>query len=67
MARRDFSNYLRSCITHLHFKPCLEDLDVSMRTAIKSDGIEYCEYMLLYTNDVLVVSANAEIILTDKI
>ena len=40
-AGRDFRNHLRSCMSHLHFKPCLADLDVWMRPAIKLDGMEY--------------------------
>ena len=27
-AGRDFRNHLRSCMTHLNFKPCLADSDV---------------------------------------
>ena len=66
-AGRDFRNHLRSCMTHLNFKPCLADPDVWMRPAIKSDGNEYYEYVLLYTDDALVVSENAESILRNEI
>ena len=62
-AGRDFRNHLRSCMSHLNFKPCLADPDVWMRPAIKSDGNECYEYVLLYTDDALVISENAESIL----
>ena len=66
-AGRDFRNHLRSCMSHLHFQPCLADPDVWMRPAIKSDGMEYYEYVLLYTDDALVVSENSERVLIDEI
>ena len=62
-AGRDFRNHLRSCMRHLDFESCLADPDVWMRPAKKSDGSEYYEYILLYTDDVLVVSENAESVL----
>lgn len=52
-AGRDFRNHLRSCMSHLHFQPCLADLDVWMRPVIKSDGMEYYEYVLLCADDAL--------------
>jgi hypothetical protein len=45
---------------HLNFVSCPADPDVWMRPAIKSDGTEYYEYLLLYTDDALYVSENAE-------
>ena len=43
----------------LTFQSCKADADVWMR-AIKSDGSEYWEYILLYCDDVLVISENGE-------
>ena len=63
VAGRDFRNHLPSCMEFLNFKSCLADPDVWMRLAINSDGNTYYEYMLLYVNDALVVSENAESIL----
>ena len=51
----------------LNFKSCLADPDVWMRLAIKSDGNAYYEYILLYVNDALVVSENAESILQNEL
>lgn len=66
-AGRDFRNHLRSCMHFLRFKSCPADPDVWMRPAIKSDGNEYYEYVLLYTDDTIVVSENAEAVLRDSI
>ena len=54
-------------MTHLKFKPCLADPDVWMRPAIKADGTEYYEYVLLYVDDALCISENAEHILRHEI
>ena len=40
---------------HFDFVSCLADPDVWMQPDVKSDGTEYYEYILLYTNDVLCV------------
>ena len=44
----------------LDFTFCLADPDVWMRPAKKRDGTFYYEYILLYTDNVLVVSQHAE-------
>ena len=64
---RDFRNALRSCMSHINFKSCLADPDVWMRKAIKSDGTEYYEYVLLYVDDALCISVNGESVLRDEI
>jgi len=66
-AGRDFRNHLRACMRHLEFVSCPADPDVWMRPAVKSNGDEYYEYVLLYTDDVLVVSENGERLLREKI
>jgi hypothetical protein len=66
-AGKDFRNHLRSCMRHLDFVSCPADPDVWMRPAKKSDGSEYYEYILLYTDDALVVSENAEQILRHEL
>ena len=66
-AGRDFRNHLRSCMEFLNFKSCLADPNVWMRPAIKSDGITYYEYILLYVDNALVVSENAERILQNEL
>ena len=66
-AGRDFRNHLRSCMEFLNFKSCLADPDVWMRPAIKSNGNTYYEYILLYVDDALMVSENAESILCNEL
>ena len=66
-AGRDFRNHLRSCMHFLKFASCPADPDVWMRPAIKSDGTTVYDYVLLYTDDTLVISENAEHILRHEI
>ena len=54
-------------MSHLKFTPCLADPDVWMRPAIKADGTEYWEYVLLYCDDALVISENGREILKNEI
>jgi hypothetical protein len=66
-AGRDFRNHLRECMAFLGFKSCKADPDVWMRAATKHDGSPYWEYVLLYTDDALAISENAEKILREEI
>jgi len=66
-AGRDFWHHLRSCMTHLGFKSKGGDPDVWMRPMTRKDGSQLYEYVLLYTDDCLVVSDNAESILKKEI
>jgi hypothetical protein len=66
-AGRDFRNHLRDCMEHLGFEACLADPDAWMRPAIRANGQEYFEYVLLYTDDALVVSENPETIIRRQI
>ena len=52
---------------YLKFSSCLADPDVWMRPAEKSDGTTYDGYVLLYVDDALVISENAEEILREEI
>ena len=64
---RDFRNHLRSCMEFINFTSCPADPDVWMRPAIKSDGTKVYDYVLLYVDDALVVSENAESILRNEL
>ena len=66
-AGRDFWHHLRSCMGHLGFKSKTGDPDVWMRPATRKDGSQTYEYVLLYTDDCLVVADNAESILKEEI
>ena len=63
---KDFRNHLRSCMHHLNFSSCPADPDMWMRKAQKADGSPCYDYMLLYTDDALVVSKRAEAILREE-
>ena len=49
------------------FKSCPADPDVLMQPAKHSDGHEYYEYVLLYTNDTMVISENVESVLRNEL
>ena len=66
-AGSDFWKHLRSCMSHLNFKPCKADTDVWMRTAQADDGSTYYEYVLLYVDDILCISLNLEGIIRNEI
>ena len=67
-AGRDFRNHLRNFMSEtLKFQPCPADPDVWIRPAKRSNGEDYYEYVLLYVDDCLVISENAERILRDEI
>ena len=52
---------------HIKFQPCLANPDVWMRPIKKSNLSPCYEYVLLYTEDVLVISDNGEKVLHDGI
>lgn len=59
-AASDFRNHLRDCMSHLGYQPCRADADLWMRLAKLDNGTDYYEYILLYVDDCLVISANPE-------
>ena len=67
-AGANYWKHMQTCMEHLKFRSCEGDPDVWMRPAIKpGDGTEYWEYVLLYVDDALVISMNAEDILRNEI
>jgi hypothetical protein len=66
-AGKDFRNHLHSCMHHLDFTSCPADPDAWMRPAKGSDGSDCYEHPLLYSDDALVVSENAEKVLRDEL
>ena len=67
VAGRDFWHHLRECMGFLGFTSSLADPDVWIRLSKRSTGEEYYEYVLLYVDDVLVISERAEAILRKEI
>ena len=54
-------------MVHLNFLPCPADPDIWMRTSKKFDSLRHYKYVLLYTDDVLVISDRGEEILCNGI
>jgi hypothetical protein len=52
---------------HLGFAPCLADPDVKMRPAKHSNGQDYYDFVLLYTDNALAIGEFAEKILREEI
>ena len=50
-------------MTDLSFTPCQADPDVWMQPAVKPDGTKYYEYVLIYVNDIVVISHMASTIM----
>jgi len=67
VAGRDYWLHLRQCMESIGFTPSKGDSDVWYRPAKKRDGTEYMEYVLLYVDDVLCISENAEAVIRQEI
>jgi hypothetical protein len=57
-------DHMAATIREAGFFNCLADPDVWMRPAVKPTGDEYYEYILCYVNDLLVISHDAQAIMT---
>ena len=64
---RDYWLHLRKCMDSLGFSSSKADSDVWFRSARKTDGTEYIEYVLLYVDDILVISEHPEEVLRNEI
>ena len=54
-------------MAHLGFVSCQADPNIWMREAQKDEGTEYWEYVLLYVDDTLCISMNAENVVCNEI
>ena len=65
---RDFWHHLRSCMKFLGFEYSQADPDLWMRKSFRKYGFtKYYEYVLLYTDDCLVISDRGETVLRKEI
>ena len=65
---RDFWHHLQSCMKFLGFEYSQYDPDVWMRESVRKDeSTKYYEYVLIYTNDCLVISDRGENVLRMEI
>lgn len=53
-------SHLANTLFHLGYKSSLADADVWYREAMKADGFQYYEYVLVYVDDLLVISHQGE-------
>jgi len=51
---------LAESIYSMGFQPCLADPDIWYCLANKEDGFEYCEYLVVYFDNILVLSHQAK-------
>ena len=58
-----FRNHLVECMRHLEYVPCQADPNLWMKPAVRSDGFEYWEYVLLYVDDVLAIGEHPQEVL----
>ena len=66
-AGRDFWLYVRECMLALNYKSCLADPDVWMKPETLPNGTTVWSYVLLYTDDVLIISNRGEEIIRNEI
>jgi hypothetical protein len=67
VAGRDFWHHLRDCMRRLGFTSSSADPDVWFRRSKRASGEDYYEYVLLYVDDVICISENAERVIRDEI
>ena len=60
---KSFRDHVSQTLREAGFKSCLADPDVYMRKAVKPNGAKYWEYVLMYVDDIMVVSHNTKPIL----
>ena len=54
-------------MTKLGFQSCKADPDVWFRPSIKSNGTDYYQYVLIYTDDILAIMEEPERFLCDEL
>ena len=60
-----FRAFLAKKLDEMKYKPTISDPDVWFRPAIKADGEEYYEYILVYVDDLLAISIDPMAIMKD--
>ena len=63
-ANADYWRHVRHAMTKLGFQLCKADPNVWFRPSIKSDGTDYYQYVLIYTDDILAIMEEPERFLT---
>ena len=52
-ASATFRSYMSKNLDEINFKYCVADPDFWLRPAVRPNGTEYYEYILIYVNDIL--------------
>jgi hypothetical protein len=60
-----FRSYMAEKLASMGFQSSMADPDVWLRAATKSDGESYYEYVLMYVDDILAISCDAQSILDE--
>ena len=66
-ANVDYWRHVRHAMTELGFQSCKADPYVWFRPSIKSDGTDYYQYVLIYTDDILAIMEEPERFLCDEL
>ena len=66
-AGADYWRHVRSAMEEMGFISCKADPDVWLRPALKSNGVEYYQYILLYTDDILAIMEEPERFLREEL
>ena len=63
----DFLIHLRKCMDHLGFQNFPADPNVRLGPKYKSNGDQYCQYALLYSDNCIVIGIDAEKVVREEI
>ena len=66
-AGADYWRHVRSAMEEMGFTSCKADPDVWLRPALKANGVEYYQYVLLYTDDILAIMEEPERFLREEL
>ena len=59
-AGADYWRHVRRAMDEMGFTSCKADPDIWFRPALKADGVEYYQYVLLYCDDILAIMEDPE-------
>ena len=66
-ANADYWRHVRHAMNKLGFQSCKADPDVWFLPSTKSDGTDYYQYVLIYTDDILAIMEEPERLLRDEL
>ena len=66
-AGADYWRHVRLAMEEMGFQSCKADPDVWLRPSVKANGVEYYQYVLLYTDDILAIMEEPERFLREEL